>query len=70
MLKLIRIDDNDDETVLVRFDGDSDSDVRSFWLPGRILIEQVARICLDARVTEMVNDHIKEVRAKNTKKAA
>jgi hypothetical protein len=73
MLKSVHITDNEDETVIVKFDGDGESDVRSFWLHGRALLEQVARICVEAQLDQIKNDWTKEMAARQeemSKKAA
>jgi len=72
MLKSVEITDNGDETICVAIAGDSESDDRSFWLPGRVLLELVARICLGALLDQMRNDRTKEMakREETSKKAA
>jgi len=63
--------DDDNETVLVRFDGDGESDERSFRLPGRVLLERVARECLDTWLSQIKkDDRIKEVTTAKAKKGA
>ena len=56
MLTEVHVQDEDDESCMITFVGDGESDCRTFWLPGRILLEQVARVCLDARIDYLVND--------------
>jgi hypothetical protein len=59
----------DNETVLVQFHGDGESDGRSFWLPSLVLLEHVARDCLGALLDQIKKDNqVKETPAKNSKK--
>jgi len=71
MLTAVHLNDDHDGTVMVQFYGDAESDTRSFWIQGRAMLEQVARICLDTRVDQMVDDRLKEmITTEKTKKAA
>jgi hypothetical protein len=42
-----------DDQICVQFHGECESDHRTFWTPGRALLEQVARICLDTRLDQI-----------------
>jgi hypothetical protein len=61
MLKSIRITEDDDGDTYVEFYGDGESDEQSFWLCGLAPLERVARMCLDTRVRQMVQDGLEEV---------
>ena len=61
MLKSIRIIDDGNETTLVELIGDAESDEKSFWLDGLVSLERVARMCLDARVDQMLESGLEEV---------
>jgi hypothetical protein len=67
MLKSVRIIEDGDETTLVEFYGDSESDERSFWLRGLVSLEQVARMCLQARIDQMIEDRQSDLPALTTK---
>jgi len=74
MLKSVEVTDEDDGTVFVAFEGDSESDVRSFWIRGRTLLERMARMCVEALLDQIRDDLTKETAAKqeetSTKKKA
>jgi hypothetical protein len=70
MLTEVHVQDEDDESCMITFVGDGESDCRTFWLPGRILLEQVARVCLDARIDCLVKDQGAPLVIKTKKKAA
>ena len=61
MLKSVHITDDGNETTLVEFFGDGESDEKSFWLDGLVSLERVARMCLDARVDQMLESGLEEV---------
>jgi hypothetical protein len=60
----------DDQDVLVQFHSDSESEDRSFWVHGLALLEQVARICITARLDQKADDELQEASATAKKKAA
>ena len=63
--------DADPGDLIIRLFVDAESEYRTFWVTGRVLLEQVARICLDTRVDQMVDDRLKEmITTEKTKKAA
>jgi hypothetical protein len=74
MLKSVQVTDSDDGTTYVAFEGDSESDEKSFWLRGLVLLERVARMCLDARIDQMKDEWTKELTTRqeetSTKKKA
>ena len=61
MLTAVHLNDDHDGTVMVQFYGDAESDTRSFWIQGRAMLEQVARICLEHHMDQMADDRAKEV---------
>jgi len=64
MLKSVHITDDGNETTLVEFFGDGESDEQSFWLRGLASLERAARTCLQARVHQMIEDRQADLLAK------
>ena len=70
MLKSVKVTDDDDGDTYVEFFGDGESDEKSFWLRGLALLERAARMCLETRVDQMIEDRQADLLASPTKKAA
>jgi hypothetical protein len=53
--------DADPGDLIIRLFVDAESEYRTFWVTGRVLLEQVARICLEHHMDQMADDRAKEV---------
>jgi len=65
MLISVHVELHDDiKDVFVQFGGDDDELDRTFWIQGEVLLERVARLCLETRLDQMQNDRMKEIEAR------
>jgi hypothetical protein len=63
----VRIDADPDDLIIKFYDYTGE---RKFWVRNLGLLEQVARICLEAQVDGLETELAKRIAAANTKKAA
>ncbi len=45
----VEIDNDPEESLIVQLYGESESEHRTFWVRGLVLLERVARTCLTTR---------------------
>jgi hypothetical protein len=75
MLTAVRVEiDDDPKDLIVQIYGESESEHRTFWIPGRASLYQVAGTCLGTRLDQIEDERMNELAAsreeKSTKKKA
>jgi hypothetical protein len=69
MLTAVHVElDDDPGDLIIQIYGESGSEPRTFWVRGVVLLEQVARICLERQLDQIENGWRRE--EKSTEKKA
>jgi hypothetical protein len=65
MLTAVHVErDDDPEDLIIKIYGQSDDpEHRTFWVRGMVLLEKVARVCLEQHMDQMDEDRRKEIAA-------